>query len=463
MFFETYKIKIKNVVLHLKPLKKGDSSMKTMRKVPRLEEFSRKELIDFLRETVKPTEGIVPAYIFSHPVIHELEMEKIFLKTWQLVAHESELSKPGDFVTRELANHSVIVTRADDGKIRTLLNKCTHRGMRICRADKGNRASFTCPYHGFNFKNTGDLIGVPLQNEVYGKALNRSKMCLRQARTESYAGLIFATWNQDAPSLDEYLGDMKWYLDFVANRAEMEVMGPPQRWVVNTSWKLGADNAISDSYHTMVTHASIARLGLVPSADFSKYGYQINTGNGHGLNLGLPNPTFAFAEELIPEFKQRLSPEQFDILCKMKNAIGNVFPNLMFLISSTDFKGKPISNTTIRLWRPIGPGKTEIVWWVLVEKNAPQEWKERSRQVAVLTFSSSGIFEQDDTENWIDITDNSKGLLHLQDNFSYQYLAGLDAEPVEFVGPGVAYSNKFYEANAREFYRRWLELILADE
>ncbi|WP_245757931.1 aromatic ring-hydroxylating oxygenase subunit alpha [Alteribacillus iranensis] len=432
-------------------------------KFPRLEDMTKSELIQHLKETVKPEEGIIPAYIFSHPKVYELEMEKIFLKSWLFLAHKSEIPNKGDFVTRQMGEHSVIVTHGSDGDIHVLLNVCTHRGMKLCRMDHGNEKSFVCPYHGFNFKNTGDLAGVPFQKEVYGDTLDKSKMGLKEIRHDEYAGLIFATFNEEAVPLDEYLGDIKWYLDLAFNRAEMEVQGPPMKWVVNASWKLGSDNTISDSYHTLVSHGSIAKLGLVPSGDYSKYGYQIYTGNGHGLNLGMPNPHFAFPEELTEEYKERLSPEQWGVLEKLKNMIVCVSPHMMILISSMDFKGKQVSNTSFRLWQPKGPDKIEITQWQIVEKNATKEWKELSNQTNSLTFGASGIFEQDDSENWTDITQNSKGAYHLQENTFFNYTQGMHKKPVDdFVGPGIAYENKFNEANARAFFRNWLDQVTAE-
>ena len=32
---------------------------------------------------------------------------------------------------------------------------------------------------------------------------------------ETYKGLVFATFAEDGPSLDKYLGDFRWYLDLV--------------------------------------------------------------------------------------------------------------------------------------------------------------------------------------------------------------------------------------------------------
>ncbi|PGS50939.1 aromatic ring-hydroxylating dioxygenase subunit alpha [Bacillus sp. AFS041924] len=424
-----------------------------------LDELSKEQLVNYLSDTVKPDEGSIPAYLLGDKAVYELEHEKVFLKTWVFLGHESEVPNSGDFMTRELAGYSIIISRDSNGEINAFYNMCTHRGMKLCRADKGNKTLFTCPYHGFNFKNTGELVGVPLQKDIYGDRLDRSKMGLHQVKLESYKGLLFGNWDENAEPLEEFLGDFKWYLDIVVGRAEMEVIGAPQRFIVKSNWKVGSDNFVGDSYHTMVTHGSIAKLGMVPNATYSKRGFQIHTENGHGLNLGTPNPDFAFPEELKDEYKSNLSEEQYEVLSNLKNMIGNAFPNMSFLISHTKIKGELISNTSIRMWRPISHNKMEVIAWLLVEKNASQEWKNRSRDSFILTFSPSGIFEQDDTEVFTDITEAAQGTMPFQKNLTYNYTMGLHREPVDFIGPGVVYDDKFTEASQRNFYKYWLELM----
>jgi phenylpropionate dioxygenase-like ring-hydroxylating dioxygenase large terminal subunit len=426
----------------------------------RLDEMTREETLRYLNETVLPEEGKIPAYILADPAIYKLEHEKIFMKTWILLGHESELSEKNDYLLRDLAGYSVIISRGQDDKIRAFYNMCTHRGMKLCRADKGNKANFTCPYHGFNFKNTGELIGVPLQNDIYGGKLDTSEMGLHKVTIDTYRGLIFGTWNDNPQPLDEFLSDFKWYLDIALGRTEMEVIGPPQKFIVHSNWKIGSDNFVSDSYHTMVTHGSIAQLGMVPSATYSKKGYQVHTDNGHGCLIGMPNPDFAFPEELKDEFKANLTPEQYDLMSNLKNLIGTLFPNLSILVSHTKVKGQLISNTTMRLWKPVGPEKMEVMTWFLVEKNASEDWKHRSRESYILTFSPSGIFEQDDTEVFTDITAAASGVMPFAKKLTYNYTMGMHREPVtDFPGPGVAYGDKFSEANSRNYYRYWLDLM----
>jgi phenylpropionate dioxygenase-like ring-hydroxylating dioxygenase large terminal subunit len=416
--------------------------------------------VDSLLAQVHPEQGEIPAAIFSDPDVYRLEQDAIFSRCWLFVAHESEVPSPGDYVTRYMGEHPVIVTRDEHGKIQVLLNVCRHRGMRICRADLGNASHFRCPYHGFTYKNDGDLIGIPFQKEIYGDDFDKSRFGLVKARSESYAGLIFATWSDHADSLRDYLGPMTWYLDLLAGRAEMEVVGPPMRHELAANWKLPSENFVGDAYHTLHTHASMAEIGLTPSAKWAKDGYQVSAGNGHGVMVGTPAAKFIFADELLPTFERHLRPEQFALLKSLANMPGTVFPNLSFLVSAITFKGRLISHTELFLWRPIAPDRIEECTWLLMERDAPQYWKDISRQAYILTFGTSGIFSQDDTENFTAITRNSRSTI--AGRLSFLYEMGLGATPIRgFAGPGTVYEGKYNEANARAFYRRWLELLEA--
>jgi len=102
------------------------------------------------------------------------------------------------------------------------------------------------------------------------KGLEREKWGLIPvAQIDSYRGLIFATFDPDAPKLLEYLGDMAWYLDILLDRREggTEVSGP-HRWVLDANWKTAAENFGGDGYHITSTHGSARELGIPPIASF---------------------------------------------------------------------------------------------------------------------------------------------------------------------------------------------------
>src|SRR5690606_32909297 len=109
--------------------------------------------------------GLIDRRIFSDQDIFEQEMRQVFGKSWLFVGHESQIPNKGDYFMSQAGRDAVVVTRDSDGEVRVMLNMCTHRGMPVCRYDKGNAKRFTCPYHGWTFSNNGELSGLPLSTE----------------------------------------------------------------------------------------------------------------------------------------------------------------------------------------------------------------------------------------------------------------------------------------------------------
>jgi phenylpropionate dioxygenase-like ring-hydroxylating dioxygenase large terminal subunit len=143
---------------------------------------------------------------FADDEILRKELELVFRPSWQLIAFESELPDPGDYVVRRMGldsvivTHDVIVTRDEQGAIAILLSSCNHRGTQLCRATFGNAAHFRCSYHGWTYGNDGKLIGVPHLRTAYPATFDKSLYGLRRARVTVYRGFVFATWQADGPS-----------------------------------------------------------------------------------------------------------------------------------------------------------------------------------------------------------------------------------------------------------------------
>ena len=103
----------------------------------------------------------IHASLYTDPRIFADEMERIFHRGWVFVGHESEVPRPGDFVTRHIGTEPVILVRGQDGASAVLVNRCMHRGTMLCAADRGSTRTFTCPYHGWTYDLSGGLLGVP--------------------------------------------------------------------------------------------------------------------------------------------------------------------------------------------------------------------------------------------------------------------------------------------------------------
>lgn len=417
-----------------------------------------RSLVEELDRLVDPDGGLIPTLVHGSERIHQLELRRIFARNWLFVAHESELPEPGDFVTRQMGEQSVIVARGQDARIRTFLNVCPHRAMRLCSEDAGTRQVFRCPYHGFTFVNDGRLSGAPYRKDAYPKGVDSERLRLTEARTESYAGLVFANWDASAPSLEDHLGRARWYLDLVVGRAEMEVVGSPQQFVIPTPWKVPTENFLADAYHTATVHSFLAKLNLTEGFDFGRDGYHVVPEDGHGLGIGTQDDGPWYPDETRREVEARLSPEQHALLDRVKNLHGGIYPNLAFLIPNVlTVHGTRVTGATLRVWQPQGPRHTRVTSFLLVERNASEDWKELVTRTHLMTFGASGMLEQDDTEVWGAIGDSIEGLQATEEPWFLDYTMGDGAPPAkDFAGPGEVFEGKFSEASARGFYRRWL-------
>jgi nitrite reductase/ring-hydroxylating ferredoxin subunit len=232
----------------------------------------------------------VSARVFQDPDVYQTELDNLFARSWIVVGHESELSAAGDYVSRYIGEDPVIVVRARDGQINVLLNVCAHKAAMVCRAELGNSSTFKCPYHGWLYGDDGSLLAMVAEREMYGDDFDKSPYGLTRARVGTYAGLVFATFDERAPSLEEFLGDYRFYLDILFARSKngMEVAGPPQRWVIPSNWKCAAEQFATDGYHALTLHRSMVDIGLFggPEPDYRTqglYGIDVTMPQGHTL------------------------------------------------------------------------------------------------------------------------------------------------------------------------------------
>jgi len=428
------------------------------------------------------------ARAITDPDIYQLELERLFRRTWLFVAHEAEIPAPGDFVCRRMASDPVIVTRGDDKSVSVLLNSCSHRGAQVCRGDRGTAFHFTCPYHGWAYRRDGSFIGAAAEKVAYDQPLHHERLGLASARVESYRGLVFATWSDSAPSLREYLGDALWYLDMVFDLTEAgtAVAGPPHRWIIPMNWKLGAENFLGDAYHGSTSHASMEQVGLVDTGSYSAAAVGISVSDpvyGHGLFFPDLRSRFAgvpdvkelmfrllcgrLPEASLNEARRRLLPEHWEILAGgAYPTVGTVFPNFSFLIapSVTELGEAPGPNCTIRVWNPVSHDQVELWSWVLVEHDSPPDVRQRVQQTVTRTFSTSGIFEQDDVEVWSSIQrglSGSRGRERYLDYNATRPVGGQDwPEPGRsWPGPGDVRMGFSNEDVMWSFYRRWESLL----
>lgn len=406
-------------------------------------------------------EGRMAGKIFWDSGIYEQELEKIFARCWLFVAHESQIPKAGDYVATTLGEDEVLVVRQKDQSIKVLINACPHRGNKVCFAEAGNARGFICNYHGWAFGPDGALRGMHESGVYEQSGFDKSRQGLREARVASYKGLVFATFAADAPSLEDYLGPMAWYLDVILDNDEggTEFVGGCIRSTYECNWKIAAENFVGDILHAGWTHDSAAQAmlgGSVTKVSELPESYQVNW-NGHGYEFArdLVGNAAVLGESAINKYLHLHSPKAAERLgefrARMLGAVSSftVFPNFSFL---------PGQNT-VRVWQPRGPNRIELYTWVIVNRNAPAEVKEKWRRGAMMTFSPTGVFEMDDGENWEYCTKTSRGKVT-----RYQDLyvgLGMDTRLTDTELPGNVFKGQLNEANARAYYQRWKDLLQA--
>jgi len=410
------------------------------------------------------------------------EMDRIFKHTWQFLAHDSEIPEPGDYVQRRMGRDRVIVVRGEDGQVRVFVNTCTHRGVPLCRADGGNASHFRCSYHGWTFTNTGDLRGITYRPDVYGDGgIDRKAFNLFQpAQVDSVFGLIFANWDPDAVNLREYLGESVWYLEAIMGKfdAGMEVVGTPVRNIVKANWKTEGENLSGDGYHTMITHATAVELGLfATSGDLEKLtdslsprftGRTVDCGNGHTLRVQrLPvniegTRYWGYPQEMWDQFDRLLSPQQQEMMSALSVCHGSIFPNMSFIENfKTNVDGPEMHARYFRITirYPISATHSEQLWFLLQPKDADPAWRRLSSLAYLRTNGPSGMFELDDTENFVGISEAASGDVARQLPVTYLGGLGHSAAAADLGWPGSVVEGDKTERTIRAFHRQWNALM----
>ena len=410
--------------------------------------------------------GKLDRSIFVDADIYAEEQEKVFGRAWLMIGHESLVPKTNDYFHTYMGEEPVILCRDGRGNLRAYLNMCRHRGNRIVRTDQGNARNFACAYHGWTFSNEGELEYLPGEEEAYYGALDRDSLRLVEARVETYAGIVFASWDPGAPSLDDYLGDARWLLDINFNRLDngTEALGPI-KWMEPVNWKTAVDNC-SDNYHVPTTHLSSiivqGRHRGVPRLTHEQQFQSENKHlfvNGHSLTMRfLERPDQARQNHGVTAENREVFEEYYrQTLGEAERRLGSLRARKLQLGNHSLF---PNGVLGFRLALPRGPLQTEFWHFVVLEKDMPDELKTALRRGSSNYNGVNGIFEQDDMDNWRGVTNSALTAMGRRYAQDLSMGVGHDRHHPEF--PGVVAERYTSESNQRLFYKRWEQFMNAE-
>jgi phenylpropionate dioxygenase-like ring-hydroxylating dioxygenase large terminal subunit len=337
--------------------------------------------------------------LYTDPSIFAEELHKIWYQTWVFVGHESEVAEPNDYVRKKLGPQDVIMTRDRDGQIHLLLNRCAHRGNQVCDDAKGNSGTFRCPYHGWTFRNNGDLIGFP-----FFKGYGERKLDLamgRVPRVDSYGGFVFGSFAADGPSLIEHLGDAAGEIDRLTRLSPVGRVELTAGWLqhrARANWKLLAENE-TDGYHPQFVHGAIFGVTgstIGPLYSDSSTAVTRDLGNGHSENdlrpefrkYAEPMRWFGTTESRVPDYvaaiRAKHGADAERILIEGAPHV-MIFPNL-FIAEIQVFNIQPVSVTEC------------VQYATAVQLASAPELNRRMVSQCVGSVGPAGMLLADDTE-----------------------------------------------------------------
>lgn len=215
-------------------------------------------------------EGRIHGSLYTDPDIFQDEMEKVFSRGWVFVGHASEIPESGDYVRRQVGKQPILLTRAKDGQVHALVNRCTHRGNLLCQLDRGNAKTFACAYHGWVFGLNGDLLDTPLPSG-YKKDFDAKNYSIAAIPGVGiYRGFIFVRMSKEGISLDEHLGEARSLLDRACDMSptgEIELTAGWLQHRFKANWKMLPEND-TDGYHASAAHNSFMRVTESQASDY---------------------------------------------------------------------------------------------------------------------------------------------------------------------------------------------------
>lgn len=393
--------------------------------------------------------------LYTDPRVYAEELARIWYRTWVYVGHESEVPQPGDYVRKNIGPQDLLLTRDSDGNVHVLVNRCAHRGNLVCSDERGNSGSFRCPYHGWTYRNNGQLLGYPYRNGYGGRRkldLNMSSL----PRIASYRGFVFGSFAPDGPPLEEHLGPAAGEIDRLARlspEGEVQLTAGWLRHKTRANWKLLAENE-TDGYHPQFVHGSIFSVTGSPIGPlYSDQSTAVtrDLGNGHSENdlrpefrrFGEPMRWFGTTPDRVPQYVARMREAYGEAAEQILIEGGPhvmIFPNLF------------IAEIQVFVIQPVSPAECVQHCTAVQLKGAP-EMNRRLVSQAIGSIGPAGMLLADDTEMY---ERNQRGVELLQPEW-LDIRRGLDRERTDERGLTIGYAND--ETGMRGFWAHYKSLM----
>lgn len=278
--------------------------------------------------------SVIDARQYTDPALFDLEMKKIFHKTWFPACPTVDVKNARDYVVWDRLQQSIVIARQDDGSIAAWHNVCQHRGARLLKESgtcKGGR--FACPWHGLQYDLAGKVKLVPLKDSF--DPVRIADLRAPVVRATEWGGFVWLCLSDEVPELVEYLGTIGEELSFYG----LERFDTRFRFTLelDANWKMVVD-AFNETWHVPFTHsATLGKLVMWRDAH---------------LRIADPHSWMTLP---LKGFTDRMG----DVDHRLKNMCHYLaFPNTIFSCFPTHFQ-------TWNIW-PVSVDKTLFTAWGVV-------------------------------------------------------------------------------------------------
>ncbi|MGB0577749.1 MAG: aromatic ring-hydroxylating oxygenase subunit alpha [Alphaproteobacteria bacterium] len=425
---------------------------------------------DEISKLIEP--GRVHRKVYTDSDVFELEMERIFGRAWMFAGHTSQIPNAGDYVTSDIGRQPIIFIRHKDGTPQVLLNRCAHRGPKVCNEPCGNAKALTCLYHGWTYDTDGTLLDVSMPEGAASHFDKKDFGLAKTPRMGEYRGFVFVSLADTGVSFDEFIGPMKANIDDLVDRApdgEISLDAGMHRYYFRGNWKLQVENVL-DSYHVPYSHASTVnkkgeqfsrregdkegakvietRGKNEKTADAWKGRRSYVVGLGHGWTSNTELKEGERSSPAYDAYKEALAAKVGK--GRMEEILRPEFHNSL-LYPNCSIMGL---NIHVRVIRPISADLTEVTVYPVKLKGAPEEMNSANIRLLNVTHSATSFVQTDDLESF---RRTQVGLQSLQSDW-IDFSRGMGEEvPDEHYN--ATSESAMHEMAIRAQYQAWLQYM----
>ena len=192
-----------------------------------------------------------PTSRYTSREFHELEVEKLWKRVWQMACREEDIPEVGDTEVYDIASISILVVRSAPDEIKAYFNACLHRGRQL-RHTGGPTTELRCPFHGFCWNHDGTVKQVPCEWDF--PQIDQSQFTLPEVKVGRWGGFVFVNMDPDCQPFEDFIGDLpehfsRWPLEQRYKEAHVAK-------IMRCNWKV-CQEAFMEAFHVVTTHPQL--------------------------------------------------------------------------------------------------------------------------------------------------------------------------------------------------------------